>query len=58
MATTLARLNQANILNISLLNEKTTEVESVKKKLQDEIISFKTEVKKSKNVDDHLIPLR
>ena len=48
VATSSTTLNQANILNISLLNERITEAKSVKKKLQDEIINLKTEVKKRK----------
>ena len=50
VATTLATLSQANILNISLLNEIKTEVELEKKKLHDEITSLKTEMKKRKKV--------
>ena len=58
LATTSATLSQANILNITLLNGKVTEIELAKKKIQDEIISLKIEVKKRKKVDDHLILLR
>ena len=41
VATALVALNQANILNISLLNERITKVELEKRKLQDQIISLK-----------------
>ena len=44
----LVALCQANILNLSLLNEKITEAKLTRKKLQDEIISLKKEVKKRK----------
>ena len=58
MATTSTALNQANILNISVLIEKITEVESEKRKLQDEITNLETKMKKRKKVDDHLTPLK
>ena len=51
-------LNQANILNISLLIERITKAQSEKMKLQDEITNLKIKMKKRKKVDDHLILLR
>jgi hypothetical protein len=58
VAISLASLNQANIVIISLLAEKITKEESTKKKLLNEITSLEIEMKKRKNIDDHLIPLR
>ena len=49
--TSLAALNQANILNISLLTKKITEAESTKKKFQDKITRLRTKIKKRKKVD-------
>ena len=57
VATTLVALNQANIINISLLTKKINEVESKNRELQDEITNLKTDTKKRKKVDDRLIPL-
>ena len=51
-----AALNQAIVLNISILNEKLTEVELENKKLLEENINLKTEMKKMRKVDDHLTP--
>ena len=58
VATTSAALNQANILNISFLNEIEIEVESENQKLKYEIIGLKEEIRKMRKVDDHLIPLK
>lgn len=53
-----ATLRQANVLNISILNEKLTMSELEKRKLQDEIINLKTNMKKSTKVNDHLSSLK
>ena len=58
VATTSIALNQVNILKIFLLTDKITEIESEKRKLQDEIANLKTKMKKRKMVDHHLIPLK
>ena len=58
IATTFVALSRANVLNISILNEKLTKVELKKRKPQDEIINLKTEMKKRRKVDDHLSPLK
>ena len=51
-------LGPTNVLNISILNENLTEVESENKKLLEENINLKAEMKKKRKVDDHLTPLK
>ena len=51
-------LTQAIIHNILVLNEKFMEVELENKKLRDELISLREEIKKRRKVDDHLVPLK
>lgn len=58
LATTSAALNQANILNNSLLNERVVEEESENKKLKDKNIGLKEEIRKIRKVYGHLIPLK
>ena len=56
--TTSIALDQDNVLNISILNEKLTEVVSKINKLLEENINLKTEMKKKRKLDDHLTPLK
>jgi hypothetical protein len=58
MATTSVALNQAIVLNISILNEKLIEAELENKKLLEENINLKVEMKKKRKVDDHLTRLK
>ena len=58
VATTSGAMNQANILNISLLDEREEKVGLENQKLKDEIIGLKEEITKRRKVDDHLIPLK
>ena len=51
-------LTQATTHNISVLNEKILEIESEDVRLKDEFISLTEEIKKSRNVDDHLDMLK
>ena len=56
VATTSTSLTQAISHNILVLKEKVLEVESKNKKLKDELISLREEIKKEGKVDDHLVP--
>ena len=58
VAIVLVALNQSNILNISLLNEREVEVESENENLKDEVIGLKEEIRKRIKVNDDLIPLQ
>ena len=58
IATYFVAINQYSVLNISILNEKLTKEESENKKLLEENINLKAEMKKRKKVDDHLTPLK
>ena len=58
VATTPTSLTQATIHNISVLNEKVMEAKSQNKKLKDDLMSLREEMKKRRKFDDHLVPLK
>ena len=58
VAIALVALNHANILNISLLNEREAQAKLENQKLKDENVGLKEEIRKRRKVDDHLIPLK
>ena len=58
VATDLMVVNQDNILNMSLLNERVVKENSENQKLKNEIIGLKEEIRKRIKVNDHLILLK
>ena len=58
VATTSATLSQATTHNVTILNEKISQVESDNNKLKDEIISLKEEMNKRRMVECDMSPLK
>jgi hypothetical protein len=58
VATASATLSQATAHNVTMLNEKLSQVESDNNKLKDEIISLKAEVSKRRKVECDTTPLQ